>query len=123
LRLIKKERTSSGEIDSGALIGNCSRNFESRDSYERVVFFLGVQPMVFQVKIDRLGYFHGPPPDGFFSSMVLISRSYQILWKILISFWAGKIARQCKVSGQNFMPCDKVFEVTQRYGISKSLAF
>ncbi len=36
--------------------------------------------MVFQVKIDRLGYFHGPPPEmGFFSSMVLICRSYQIL--------------------------------------------
>ncbi len=34
--------------------------------------------MVFQVKIDRLGYFHGPPPEmGFFSSIVLISRSYQ----------------------------------------------
>jgi hypothetical protein len=36
--------------------------------------------MVFQVKVNRLGYFHGPPPKmGFFSLMVLISRSYQIL--------------------------------------------
>jgi len=70
----RKERTSSGEIESGSRSEKWSRNFDRIDPYVRVVFFLRVKPMVIQVKVDCLAYFHAPPP-GFIASCDADSQS------------------------------------------------
>jgi hypothetical protein len=79
----RKERTSSGEIDSGSRSENWSRNFDRMDPYDRFVFFLGVQPMVIQVKVNCFGYFHFAPPGFDCILSMRIAKLYQIFSKKL----------------------------------------
>ena len=62
-----------------------------------IVFFLGVQLVVIQKQVDRLGNFHDPSPvfDGIM--LMLTYKAYHNFLRIFNKLWSWQTSRYCGV--------------------------